>query len=96
MQGHPRLVIRELRVRAASVPMTRPLQTCNGAIRHVPLALIDLHTEEGVTGSTYLFCYTPPALRPVVELLKQLRGAAPPRSQAFKPASSAKPLLPSL
>ncbi len=73
MADHARLVIRELRVRALSVPMPRPLQTSNGAIRHVPLALIDLHTEEGVTGSTYLFCYTPPALKPVVELLGQLR-----------------------
>ena len=39
---------------------------------HVPLVLIDLHTEEGITGSTYLFCYTPPALKPVAALLREL------------------------
>ena len=72
MAEHPRLLIRELRIRALSVPMPRPLQTSNGTIRHVPLVLIDLHTEEGITGSTYLFCYTPPALKPVSALLKEL------------------------
>jgi len=34
--------------------------------------LIDLVTEEGVTGRTYLFCYTPLALKPVVQLLQNL------------------------
>lgn len=72
MADQPRLVIRDLRVRTLSVPMPRPLQTSSGAIRQVPLALIDLHTEEGVTGSTYLFCYTPPALQPVAGLLREL------------------------
>lgn len=72
MACHPRLIIRELRVRAVKVPITLPLQTSSGTIRIAPLALIDLCTEEGITGSAYLFCYTPLALKPVAQLLANL------------------------
>jgi len=64
--SHPKLTLRELRVRAVQAPMRRPLQTSGGTVRIAPLALIDLVTEEGVTGRTYPFCYTPLALKPVV------------------------------
>ena len=70
--SHPKLTLRELRVRAVQAPMRRPLQTSGGTVRIAPLALIDLVTEEGVTGRTYLFCYTPLALKPVVQLLQNL------------------------
>jgi mandelate racemase len=69
---YPRLTLRELRVRAVQAPLKRPLQTSGGTVRVAPLALIDLITEEGVTGRTYLFCYTPLALKPVVQLLLNL------------------------
>ncbi len=72
MASSPRLVVREIRVRPVAVPLRLPLQTSNGTIRTAPLALIDLHTDEGVTGSAYLFCYTPLALRPVVAALTEL------------------------
>jgi mandelate racemase len=52
--------------------MRLPLQTSSGTIRIAPLALIDLHTEEGVTGCAYLFCYTPLVLKPVTQLLANL------------------------
>ena len=67
-----RLTLRALRVRAVNVPMRLPLQTSGGTIRIAPLALIDLLTEEGVTGSAYLFCYTPLVLKPVTVLLANL------------------------
>jgi len=80
MSASPRLTIRSMQVRAVQVPMRLPLQTSSGTIRTAPLALIDLHTEEGVTGRTYLFCYTPLVLKPVCELLVNLddvlRGVA--------------------
>ena len=59
----PKLTIRGLRVRAVDVPLARPLQTGGGLVRSAPLALIDLQTKEGVTGSSYLFCVTPAALK---------------------------------
>ena len=72
MSASSRLTIRSLQVRAVQVPMRLPLQTSSGTIRTAPLALIDLHTEEGVSGRTYLFCYTPLVLKPVCELLGKL------------------------
>ncbi len=72
MTNPSQLTIRELRVRGVHVPMKLPLATRGGTISIAPLALIDLLTEEGVTGSTYLFCYTPLALKPVLQTLANL------------------------
>lgn len=66
------LCVRGLRVRAVHVPMRLPLQTSSGTISIAPLALIDLDLEQGVTGSTYLFCYTPLVLKPVCQMLAEL------------------------
>ena len=74
MSPQPKLTLRALRVRAVQAPMKRPLQTSGGTVRVAPLALIDLVTEEGVTGRSYLFCYTPLALKPVVQLLHEPVG----------------------
>jgi mandelate racemase len=38
--------------------MARPVGTSAQALRTAPLLLIDLETEEGITGHAYLFCYT--------------------------------------
>ncbi|MDP6350728.1 MAG: enolase C-terminal domain-like protein [Alphaproteobacteria bacterium] len=51
------LTIRDLRTRAVLVPMARPLATRIGSFEAAPLLLIDLETEEGVTGHAYLFGY---------------------------------------
>jgi mandelate racemase len=72
--AHP-LTLRALRARAVDVPMRRPLRTAGGTVATAPLVLIDLETAEGVAGRSYLFCYTPLALAPVVALLEGL-GAA--------------------
>lgn len=66
------LTIRQLRVRGVHVPMRRPLVTRGGTVGIAPLALIDLHTDQGVIGSTYLFCYTPLVLQPVLQMLANL------------------------
>jgi mandelate racemase len=36
--------------------------------------LVDLEAEEGVTGSSYVFCYTPLALQPVAQLVANLEA----------------------
>jgi mandelate racemase len=66
------LTLRELRVRAVDVPMARPLQTAVGVIPSTPLALIDLVSEEGVTGTTYVFCYSRAGLAAVIGALREL------------------------
>lgn len=72
MDSTPRLSVRDFRLRGVHVPMRLPLVTRGGTIEIAPLALIDLLTEEGVTGSAYLFCYTPLALKPVLQTLANL------------------------
>jgi mandelate racemase len=69
------LTLRELRVRAVDVPMARPLQTAVGVIPSTPLALIDLVSEEGVTGTTYVFCYSRTGLAAVTGALRELGPA---------------------
>ena len=52
----PRLSVRRIRATGVEVPMKLPLSTSAGTIRSAPLLLIDLETEEGITGRSYLFC----------------------------------------
>jgi len=66
------LTIRSLQARAVNVPMQRPLQTSGGLVGTAPLVLIDIHTQEGLTGCSYVFCYTPLALKPMTQLLTNL------------------------
>jgi len=74
----PRLTIRSLCTTAVDVPMRRPLGTSVRKIRTAPLLLIDLETEEGVTGRTYLFCYlrtiAPAIARILDEALQLVKG----------------------
>ncbi|CAN5278089.1 enolase C-terminal domain-like protein [soil metagenome] len=72
MSPNLELTIRGLDVRAVDVPMQRPLTTSGGVVHTAPLVLIDLKTEEGITGCGYVFCYTPMALEPVAKLLSSL------------------------
>ena len=67
-----RLQIRALRARAVNVPMRRPLQTSGGAVSTAPLVLIDLETDDGITGHSYIFGYAPLTLEPIVRLLANL------------------------
>ena len=66
------LKIREIQSRPVIVPMKRPLQTSTGAVTQAPLLLIDLHTEEGVVGHSYLFGVAPYTLRPLHNLVQSL------------------------
>ena len=51
------LTVRDVRAVPVEVPMTHALGTSRGAITRAPLLLIDVDTEEGITGRSYLFCY---------------------------------------
>lgn len=65
-------LITGLTVRACRLPVEPPLETAGGPISVAPLVLIDLATDAGVTGSAYLFTYTPIALRPTADLVRGL------------------------
>ena len=68
------LKIRRLQVTPVQVPMNYALGTSRARITSAPLLLIDLETEEGVTGRSYLFCYLPAAASAVVTLLAHIEG----------------------
>jgi mandelate racemase len=74
----PRLTVRRIRATCVEVPMKLPLGTSAGTIRSAPLLLIDLETEEGVTGRSYLFCYlsaVAPAIATVLgEVERSVKG----------------------
>ena len=67
-----RLTVSGLRARAVDVPVQPPLETASAEIRSAPLVLVDLLTEEGVTGRSYVFCVTPLALAPMARLVSNL------------------------
>lgn len=72
MSAVARLRILEVQSRPVIVPMKRPLRTSSGAVTQAPLLLIDLHTEERITGRSYLFGYQPFTLKPLHDLVQAL------------------------
>ena len=68
----PPLTIRAIRSVAVEVPITYALGTSRGTITKAPLLLIDLETEEGVTGRSYLWCYFPAAMPAIASILGEV------------------------
>ena len=81
--GDTDLTVRDVTVRAVLVPMRRPLATRVGAFAQWPLVLVDLATEEGITGRSYLGPYRSTAAAALLPVLRDLgagllgRAAAP-------------------
>jgi mandelate racemase len=79
----PRLTVRSIRAVAVKVPMTYVLGTSAQAVREAPLLLVDLETEEGVTGCAYQFCYLPAAAPAIVTMLDEVLRTV--KGDALKP-----------
>jgi mandelate racemase len=54
------------------VPLNFVLGTSQAIIRQVPLLLIDVETEEGITGRSYLFCYMSAVASAIVSLFAEI------------------------
>jgi mandelate racemase len=67
-----KLTLRDIRARAVMVPLRRPLVSASGAIPSAPLVLIDLETEQGVTGRSYLFAFSAGMLKPIAGCIEAL------------------------
>jgi mandelate racemase len=65
------LTIRAVRTVAVHVPMKRPLGTSARRMDTAPLVLIDVDTEEGVSGRAYVFCYLPGATAALEAILSE-------------------------
>ena len=63
-------IIQEFRVRAVRVPMAEPHRTASGVVAESPLVLTDVVTDTGITGHSMVFTYTPAALEPTAELIR--------------------------
>ncbi len=77
------LTIRGVRVRSVAVPMKRALITRVVIIEKAAFLLIDLETEEGITGRSYLFGYTENGNRYLAPLVADLAEAL--KGQAIEP-----------
>jgi len=81
----PNLTIRGLKAVGVAVPMTHALGTSRGTITKAPLLLIDLETEEGVTGHAYLWSYLPEALPAIASILTAVLDTV--RGERVEPAA---------
>jgi len=68
------LRIREIRVRAVAVPMKRPLQTSIALVNVAALLLLDLETDAGIVGRSYLFAVGRHNLAPLASLVEAMAG----------------------
>jgi mandelate racemase len=66
------LTVEGTRLRAVSVPLSRPIVSKVGRFDTWPLVLIDLYTREGVVGRSYLEPYLASSVPAIVSLLRSL------------------------
>jgi len=64
--------IRDVQARAVVAPLEPPVRTASGHVTQAPLLLIDLTTDEGIVGRSYLFGYHAFTLAPLRELVVAL------------------------
>jgi mandelate racemase len=64
--------LRDIRSVGVEVPLRRPLGTSAQTLREVPLLLVDLETEDGIIGRSYLFCYFPKAVPAIQSVLAEV------------------------
>ncbi|WP_299142801.1 enolase C-terminal domain-like protein [uncultured Tateyamaria sp.] len=69
-----------IKARAVMAPLAQPISTAQAVIPAAPLVLVDVETDAGVTGTGYIFAYTPLMLAPLVTFLdglgETLKGAS--------------------
>src|SRR6201997_1774247 len=64
--------IKSVKARAVVPPMARPVKNAFGVIDVAPLLLIDVATDQGITGRSYLFAYSKVTLKPFVHLIEEI------------------------
>ena len=66
--------------------MRHVLGTSQAVVRAAPLLLIDVETEEGVTGHAYLFCYLVPAAAAIASFVAEIERLV--KGQAIEPEAA--------
>ena len=67
------LTIQDIKAVAVLAPLVRPLTTAHTSIPAAPLVLIDVECSDGIVGRAYVFGYAPVSLRPLVELIANVK-----------------------
>jgi len=67
-----KLTFKSVTVRAVSVPLKLAIVSKVGRFDHWPLILIDLYTEEGIVGRSYLEPYLAHAIGPIATVIREL------------------------
>ncbi|WP_282604409.1 enolase C-terminal domain-like protein [Pelagibius sp. Alg239-R121] len=83
-----KLTITALKSRAIVAPLARPVRTAVGTLANAPLVLIDVETDQGVTGCAYIFGYTPTTLKAIAAFLSDLEESLV--GQVVAPAEQAR------
>jgi mandelate racemase len=73
---YPRLTFRSLSCIAVEVPLRYVLGTSAATVRAAPLLLVEMLTEEGVTGRSYVFCYRRSGARSIAQVLADVAETA--------------------
>lgn len=64
------LRLRGVRCTAVEVPLRYVLGTSAATVKAAPLLLVDVLTEEGVTGRAYIFCYRRSGAKPIAAIIE--------------------------
>ena len=83
----PALTLRGVRTVAVEVPLRYVLGTSAATVRAAPLLLVDVETEQGIVGRTYIFCYRRSAARSIGQVLEEAAGLV--RGEAIAPVPMA-------
>jgi mandelate racemase len=83
-------IIQSLRVRSVRVPMQHPHQTASGTVSESPLVLTDAIIDDGTVGHSMVFTYTPAALKPTADLIRNFETLV--KGEPLAPAEVARKL----
>ena len=64
--------VRNIRARPVLAPFKRPPMSASGGIPTAPLVVVDLETDQGITGRSYVFGYATWSLKPIVQCLEAM------------------------
>src|SRR6476659_7069840 len=64
--------IRSVKARGLVVPLARPLKNAFGVFDVAPLVLIDVETDQGITGRSYIFAYARMTVKPLLHLIEEI------------------------
>jgi mandelate racemase len=82
--------VKSLRVRTVRVPMQPPHRTASGVVSESPLVLTDALIDDGTVGHSLVFTYTPAALKPTAELIRNFEALV--KDESLAPAETERKL----